>query len=195
MKHLLWLFALLPGLAAAGTLSVSWAPPVLCSDGSPIASCAVVSYPIWAEPCTVAAPLTGPFSGSPTATAPANATAFAFPNTPAGTTWCVTVAAQSAAAGGLSAQSNVAVATVSVAPGAPAILNASGTLKTTGTAVYLASMIPGGWSFLQVGTVPQGSACVPSHGIEIYNVLDQTKVTVTWSDPTLKPLTIVAICG
>lgn len=197
MKRLLFPLLMLlswhPIHALAANLTVNWSVPIACSDGSALSNCPIVKWDIWTATCSATNVPPSPFSGAPAASVPVGPLTFTFANTPAGT-WCATVAGETTN-GQLSQQSNVAVAVLgTVAPGAPSVTIPPATsLKTTGTAVFLATNIPNGFGFTQLGTVPVGSPCIGGEGADAYNSVDQTKVTVTWST-AIHAINVVALC-
>lgn len=191
-------------LAQSCDLPMSWtsASPA-CTDGT--ANCQVTGWAIWSAQNPAGAPPVSSLSGAPTATVGPTVLSYDFANTPCGTSWSLAVAAL-ATVNGIAVtgpQTNIATGTsgttgtggtrLPAPPGAISVQPPNIMLKTTGTAVFIATQVPDGWAFTGVGSVPVGSPCISSQGVNQYNVVSQQGITVTWLT-AVHPLAIMGLC-
>lgn len=190
MKRLLPLLLLLPGMAFATLVTVSWTNPTQYTDGTAMPGTDIGSTTVQYGSCSSSSPLSVATVAG-TFTAQGGTTHAQSPDLPAGT-YCFQAITNSLSAGS-SVPSVAASAVIAKNAGAPAITGTTAQLVTASTAVYLATQIPDGWAFTQVGTVPAGTPCDPTQGVGAYNVVPQKGITVTWST-AVQPLAIVAPC-
>lgn len=177
-------------IASATVVTVSWSNPTTYTDGSAMPGTDIGSTTVQYGSCSSSSPLSvATVAGS--FTAQGGTTHAQSPDLPAGT-YCFQAITNSLTLGS-SAPSVAASETIAKNPGAPALGALSTQLVTSGTAIYLATQIPDGWAFTQVGTVQVGTPCDASQGVNTYNVVPQKGITVTWLT-AVQPLSIVAQC-
>lgn len=183
MKKLIaTLFLLVPGFANAGSFTITWTAPTQNTDGTPIG--VITSYAADYWPCT-----------SATAPVPPTVTTLALPPTPlsrvvtvAGGQYCVRMRATTAA--GTSANTNIAVGNVPVAPPNP-----PSDLTISNLTAYKLRQAVDGFSFASIGshTVPVGTPCAGQRA-GAYVVVPRAQVTMASKfDP--KPLITFALCS
>ena len=188
-RWLLWL-ALLPSLASATVVTVNWTPALMFTDGTAEPASDIGSSTVQYGPCSATTPLSvATITGTFTAQGGLNHAQS--PDLPSGT-YCFAVITNSLTAGS-SAPSPAIKDVITKNAGAPAVTGTSNQLVTSGIAVYLATQIPDGWAFTQVGTVPVGTPCDPLQGVSTMDVVPQKNITVTWQT-AVQPLAIVAPC-
>jgi len=190
MKHLLCLLLLLPQLALATVVTVNWTPALKFTDGTTESASDIGSSTVQYGTCSTTTPLSvATIAGTFMAQGGLNHAQS--PDLPPGT-YCFQVITNSLTQGS-SDPSNAVKDVIAANPGAPALTSTGNQLVTTGTAVYLATQVPDGWAFTQVGTVPVGTPCDPTQGVNTMNVVPQKNITVAWQT-AVQPLSILALC-
>lgn len=182
MRKLLWLLALAPLLAWAGTVPLTWTNPTKRTDGTALTNLA--STKVYR-----ASTAAGLSSATAIATVPAPATTYT-DIAPGGQTWFYATTAVDA--NGLeSAQTNPVSAIVPVSPPNPPTNLTVGSI----TAFDIVKT-PGKLAMLAVGTVPLGTPCDTSNGTisagRAYYAVPAASVTFFGS---VKPPVIFASCA
>jgi len=190
MNRLFSLLLLLPTITFATVVTISWTNPTTYTDGSALPGTDIGSTTVQYGPCSTTTPLSVTTVAG-TFTAQGGTTHAQSPDLPAGT-YCFQAITNSLSQG--SSVASVAVKdAIAKNAGAPALATPTNQLVTSGTAVYLATLIDDGWAFTQVGTVPVGTPCDATQGVNQYNEVPQKGVTVTWQT-AVQPRSIVALC-
>ena len=177
MKKLLWLLLLLPMLALAGTVPLTWTAPTNRTDGSALTNLA--SYNVYRAasatgPWTSIANVPAPAAGSTDAAAPGGATSY----------YAVTAVD---ANGVESAKTTAVSAAVPVSPPMPPTGLTVGAITA-----YTFEKQADRLAFLAVGTIPLGTACDTTQPVGAYYVVPRAKVT--WFGSVQPPL-VVAQCS
>jgi hypothetical protein len=184
MKHLIWVLALLPGLAFGGSATLSWTAPTLNTDNSAISSTgptAIASYRAEYGTCTGGA--FGTRTGEVVVAAPT--LSVTLPNLPAQLT-CFRVYAKNNA-GVESDPSNVVSKLIPEAKPQP-----PGNLTVAALTAYQLVKSVDKLAFSKVGTVPNGTVCDLNQPVGPYHVVPRS--AVTWS-VSVKAQVVVAQCS
>lgn len=181
MKKLaLLLLLIIPGLACATDLTVTCTPPLKFTDGTTIPSNAAITFNLY-----------GALQGQPKVLlqpSPLTTCSSVRQNVNPGTQCYEATAIVGGSESAHSPEScKTVTAPVPQAPGAPTL-----TLSTTSTVAYMELQRPDGFGFLVIGTVPLGTPCDATQGVNQYHVVPAAAVTFTGP---IKRQAVLALCG